>query len=161
MEFLGDPQETELRTVQFYLQFWAWSQQERKRTVINPIWRMMMSVRQSEEALKKIETKVKENNKNDVRRGLVLGKTIPILAIEKQMIASKVDRIMNDPELWRGHYGDKEALLMFFLDSNSNSKGCNQSLRTFASKKKIYRGEAREILRRALLFFSTLYGIHC
>ena len=144
MEFLGDPQEEKLRTMQEFLRFWAWSQKERKRTGINPLYSLMMSVRNAEEELKRIEQKVTDkNNPNAAWRGLTLGKPIPI---------------MNDPELWRGHYRDKEVLAMFYLDPSANPRGCNEHERLFARRFRVYRGMAREMLRTALLYFSTLWG---
>lgn len=51
MEFIGDPQEDKLRTMQEFLRFWAWSQKERRRTGVNPLYSLMMSVRNAEEEL--------------------------------------------------------------------------------------------------------------
>ncbi len=146
MEFLGDPQEYKLREMQQYLRWWAWSQKERKKTGINVLYPLMMSVRRTEETEK------------NVRRGLVLDQKIPVTRIEKQLIARKVDKIMNDPDLWRGHYRDKEVLAMFYLDPSANPRGCNEHERLFARRFRVYRGMAREMLRGALLYFSTLYG---
>lgn len=158
MEFYNDPQEGKLREVQQYMRFWAWSQRERKRTGINPLYRMMMSVRNSEEELKKIEKKVKDKSEESLRSDLVLGRTIPILAIEKHLIAEKVDRIMNDPELWRGHYRDKEVLVSFYLDKSANWKGCNESIHPFSKLLRIPRWKVKNVVRSSLMYFSSLYG---
>lgn len=159
MEFFDDPEEAKLRTMQEFLRFWAWSQKERKRTGINPLYSLMMSVRNAEEELKRIEQKVAEkDNPNAARRGLTLGKPIPMTRIEKQMIASKVDRIMNDPELWRGHYRDKEVLASFYLDSSANARGCHESVKALSKALRIPRWEVKRAVRTALIFFSTLYG---
>ena len=159
MEFIGDPQESKLRTMQEFLRFWAWSQKERQRTGVNPLYSLMMSVGNAEEELKRIEQKVADkDNPNAARRGLTLGNPIPMTRIEKQLIARKVDKIMNDPELWRGHYRDKEVLALFYLDPSANPRGCNEHERLFARRFRVYRGMAREMLRTALLYFSTLWG---
>ena len=82
MEFIGDPQEEKLRTMQEFLRFWAWSQKERKRTGVNPLYSLMMSVRNAEEELKRIEQKVADkDNLNAAWRGLTLGKPIPMTRI--------------------------------------------------------------------------------
>lgn len=146
MEFLGDPQEYKLREMQQYLRWWAWSQKERKKTGINVLYPLMMSVRRTEETEK------------NVRRGLVLDQKIPVTRIEKQMIARKVDAIMNDPELWRGHYRDKEVLAAFYLERSANWRGCNELERAFCRQFRVRKGEAKQMLRGALLYFSTLYG---
>lgn len=146
MEFLGDPQEYKLREMQQYLRWWAWSQKERKKTGINVLYPLMMSVRRTEETEK------------NVRRGLVLDRKIPVTRIEKQIIARKVDAIMNDPDLWRGHYRDKEILAMFYLDQSANPRGCNEHERVFAKRFRVYRGRAVSMIRSALWYFSTLYG---
>lgn len=146
MEFLGDPQEYKLREMQQYLRWWAWSQKERKKTGINVLYPLMMSVRRTEETEK------------NVRRGLVLDQKIPVTRIEKQIIARKVDAIMNDPDLWRGHYRDKEILAMFYLDQSANPRGCNEHERVFARRFRVYRGRAVSMIRNALWYFSTLYG---
>lgn len=71
----------------------------------------MASVRNHEAELKRIEKKVADkSNPKAARRGLTLGKSIPMTRIEKQLIARKVDAIICDLELWRGHYRDKEVL---------------------------------------------------
>lgn len=159
MEFLGDPQESKLRTMQEFLRFWAWSQKERKRTGVNPLYSLMMSVRNAEEELKRIEQKVADkDNPNATRRGLTLGKPIPMTRIEKQLIARKVDKIMNDPELWRGHYRDKEVLAAFYLERSANWRGCNELERAFCRQFRVRKGEAKQMLRGALLYFSMLYG---
>lgn len=159
MEFLGDPQEEKLRTMQEFLRFWAWSQKERKRTGINPLYSLMMSVRNAEEELKRIEQKVADkNNPNAAWRGLTLGKPIPMTRMEKQLIARKVDKIMNDPELWRGHYRDKEVLAMFYLERSANPMGCNESVKAFSKSLRVPRWQVKGMLRPALLYFSTLYG---
>lgn len=159
MEFLGDPQEEKLRTMQEFLRFWAWSQKERKRTGINPLYSLMMSVRNAEEELKRIEQKVADKgNPNAAWRGLTLGKPIPMTRMEKQLIARKVDKIMNDPELWRGHYRDKEVLAAFYLDRSANWRGCNELERAFCRQFRVRKGEAKQMLRGALLYFSALWG---
>lgn len=159
MEFIGDPQEEKLRTMQEFLRFWAWSQKERKRTGINPLYSLMMSVRNAEEELKRIEQKVADKgNPNAAWRGLTLGKPIPMTRIEKQLIARKVDKIMNDPDLWRGHYRDKEVLAAFYLERSANWRGCNELERAFCRQFRVRKGEAKQMLRGALLYFSTLYG---
>lgn len=146
MEFLGDPQEYKLREMQQYLRWWAWSQKERKKTGINVLYPLMMSVRRTEETEK------------NVRRGLVLDQKIPVTRIEKQMIARKVDAIMNDPELWRGHYRDKEILATFYLDRSANCRGCNELERAFCRLFRVRKDEAKRMLRVALSYFSLLYG---
>lgn len=146
MEFLGDPQEYKLREMQQYLRWWAWSQKERKKTGINVLYPLMMSVRRTEETEK------------NVRRGLVLDQKIPVTRIEKQIIARKVDAIMNDPDLWRGHYRDKEVLAAFYLERSANWRGCNELERAFCRQFRVRKGEAKQMLRGALLYFSTLYG---
>ena len=146
MEFFGDPQEYKLREMQQYLRWWAWSQKERKKTGINVLYPLMMSVRRTEETEK------------NVRRGLALDQKIPVTRIEKQIIARKVDAIMNDPDLWRGHYRDKEILAMFYLDQSANPRGCNEHERVFAKRFRVYRGRAVSMIRSALWYFSTLYG---
>lgn len=159
MEFLGDPQEEKLRTIQEFLRFWAWSQKERKRTGINPLYSLMMSVRNAEEELKRIEQKVADKgNPNAAWRGLTLGKPIPMTRMEKQLIARKADKIMNDPELWRGHYRDKEVLAAFYLDRSANWRGCNELERAFCRQFRVRKGEAKQMLRGALLYFSALWG---
>lgn len=159
MEFIGDPQESKLRTMQEFIRFWAWSQKERKRTGANPLYSLMMSVRNAEEELKRIERKVADkDNPNAARRGLTLGKPIPMTRIEKQLIARKVDKIMNDPELWRGHYRDKEVLAAFYLERSANWRGCNELERAFCRQFRVRKGEAKQMLRGALLYFSMLYG---
>ncbi len=159
MEFIGDPQEEKLRTMQEFLRFWAWSQKERRRTGVNPLYSLMMSVRNAEEELKRIEQKVADkDNPNAAWRGLTLGKHIPITRIEKQLIARKVDKIMNDSELWRGHYRDKEILAAFYLERSANWRGCNELERAFCRQFRVRKGEAKQMLRGALLYFSTLYG---
>lgn len=159
MEFLGDPQEEKLRTMQEFLRFWAWSQKERKRTGINPLYSLMMSVRNAEEELKRIEQKVADKgNPNAAWRGLTLGKPIPMTRMEKQLIARRVDKIMNDPELWRGHYRDKEVLAAFYLERSANWRGCNELERAFCRQFRVRKGEAKQMLRGALLYFSMLYG---
>ena len=159
MEFIGDPQEENLRTMQEFLRFWAWSQKERRRTGVNPLYSLMMSVRNAEEELKRIEQKVADKgNPNAAWRGLTLGKPIPMARIEKQLIARKVDKIMNDPELWRGHYRDKEVLAAFYLERSANWRGCNELERAFCRQFRVRKGEAKQMLRGALLYFSTLYG---
>lgn len=146
MEFLGDPQEYKLREMQQYLRWWAWSQKERKKTGINVLYPLMMSVRRTEETEK------------NVRRGLVLDQKIPVTRIEKQIIARKVDAIMNDPDLWRGHYRDKEILAMFYLDSSANPRGCNESIKAFSKSFRVPRWQVKNMIRSALAYFSTLYG---
>lgn len=159
MEFLGDPQESKLRTMQEFIRFWAWSQKERKRTGVNPLYYLMASVRNHEVELKRIEQKVADkNNPNAAWRGLTLGKPIPMTRIEKQLIARKVDKIMNDPELWRGHYRDKEVLAAFYLERSANWRGCNELERAFCRQFRVRKGEAKQMLRGALLYFSMLYG---
>lgn len=159
MEFLNDPQESKLRSMQEFLRIWAWSQKERKRTGINPLYSLMMSVRNAEEELKRIEQKVADkDNPNAAWRGLTLGKPIPMTPIEKQLIARKVDKIMNDPELWRGHYRDKEVLASFYLERSANWRGCNELERAFCRQFRVRKGEAKQMLRGAILYFSTLYG---
>lgn len=146
MEFLGDPQEYRLREMQQYLRWWAWSQKERKKTGINVLYPLMMSVRRTEETEK------------NVRRGLVLDQKIPVTRIEKQMIARKVDAIMNDPELWRGHYRDKEVLAKFYLERSANPMGCNESVKVFSKSFRVPRWQVKNMIRSALIYFSTLYG---
>lgn len=146
MEFLGDPQEYRLREMQQYLRWWAWSQRERRKTGINVLYPLMMSVRRAE--------KTEEN----VRRGLVLDQKINVTSIEKHMIAQKVDRIMSDPELWRGHYHDKVVLAAFYLDNTANWRGCNEFERAFCRQFRVCRRDVKEMLRSALLYFSALYG---
>ena len=146
MEFLGDPQEYKLREMQQYLRWWAWSQKERKKTGINVLYPLMMSVRRTEETEK------------NVRRGLVLDQKIPVTRIEKQMIARKVDAIMNDPELWRGHYRDKEVLAKFYLERSANPMGCNESVKVFSKSFRVPRWQVKNMIRSALAYFSTLYG---
>lgn len=159
MEFIGDPQEEKLRTMQEFLRFWAWSQKERKRTGVNPLYSLIMSVRNAEEELKRIEQKVADkDNPNAARRGLTLGKSIPMTRIEKQLIARKVDKIMNDPDLWRGHYRDKEVLAMFYLDPSANPRGCNESVKAFSKSFRVPRWQVKNMIRSALAYFSTLYG---
>lgn len=159
MEFIGDPQEEKLRTMQEFLRFWAWSQKERKRTGVNPLYSLMMSVRNADAELKRIEQKVADkDNPNAAWRGLTLGKPIPMTRIEKQLIARKVDKIMNDPNLWRGHYRDKEVLAAFYLERSANWRGCNELERAFCRQFRVRKGEAKQMLRGALLYFSTLYG---
>lgn len=159
MEFIGDPQEEKLRTMQEFLRFWAWSQKERRRTGVNPLYSLMMSVRNAEEELKRIEQKVADKgNPNAAWRGLTLGKPIPMTRMEKQLIARKVDKIMNDPELWRGHYRDKEVLAAFYLDRSANWRGCNELERAFCRQFRVRKGEAKQMLRGALLYFSALWG---
>lgn len=159
MEFIGDPQESKLRTMQEFIRFWAWSQKERKRTGVNPLYSLMMSVRNAEEELKRIEQKVADkDNPNAARRGLTLGKPIPMTRIEKQLIARKVDKIMNNPELWRGHYRDKEVLAAFYFERSANWRGCNKLERAFCRQFRVRKGEAKQMLRGALLYFSMLYG---
>lgn len=159
MEFIGDPQEEKLRTMQEFLRFWAWSQKERRRTGVNPLYSLMMSVRNAEEELKRIEQKVADKgNPNAAWRGLTLGKPIPMTRMEKQLIARKVDKIMNDPELWRGHYRDKEVLAAFYLDRSANWRGCNELGRAFCRQFRVRKGEAKQMLRGALLYFSALWG---
>ena len=95
MEFIGDPQEEKLRTMQEFIRFWAWSQKERRRTGVNPLYSLMMSVRNAEEELKRIEQKVADkDNPNAARRGLTLGKPIPITKIEKQLIGGTLGKII-------------------------------------------------------------------
>lgn len=159
MEFLGDPQEEKLRTMQEFLRLWAWSQKERRRTGVNPLYWLMASVRNHEAELTRIEQKVADkNNPNAARRGLTLGKSIPMTRIEKQLIARKVDAIMCDPELWRGHYRDKEVLASYYLDQSANWRGCNEMGRAFCRQFKVRKKEANEMLRKALIYFSILYG---
>ncbi|HIU85186.1 MAG TPA: hypothetical protein IAC66_07475 [Candidatus Aphodousia gallistercoris] len=158
MEFFGDPQEEKLRAMQEFLRLWAWSQKERKRTGINPLYSLMVSVRNAEEEIKRIEQKALDNNPNAARRGLTLGKPIPMTRNEKQLIAHKVDSIMNDPELWRGHYRDKEVLAKFYLDSSANPKGCNESVKLFSRSMHVPRWQVKNMIRSALLYFSMLYG---
>lgn len=146
MEFLGDPQESKLRTMQEFLRFWAWSQKERKKTGINVLYPLMMSVRRTEETEK------------NVRRGLVLDQKIPVTRIEKQIIARKVDAIMNDPEQWRGHYRDKEILAKFYLDKTANPLGGNESVKAAAKQLRMPRWQVKNALRTALLYFANLYG---
>lgn len=159
MEFLGDPQEDKLRTMQEFLRFWAWSQKERKRTGVNPLYSLMMSVRNAEEELKRIEQKVADkDNPNAARRGLTLGKPIPMTRIEKQLITQKVDKILSDPELWRGHYRDKEVLVKFYLDRSASPFGCNESVKAFSKSIRVPRWQVKNMVRSAILYFSTLYG---
>lgn len=159
MEFIGDPQESKLRTMQEFLRFWAWSQKERKRTGVNPLYSLMMSVRNAEEELKRIEQKVtNKDNPNAARRGLTLGKPIPITRIEKQLITQKVDKILSDPELWRGHYRDKEVLVKFYLDRSASPFGCNESVKAFSKSFRVPRWQVKNMIRSALMYFSTLYG---
>ena len=159
MEFFDDPEEAKLRTMQEFFRIWAWSQKERKRTGVNPLYSLMLSVRNTKEARKKAEDKVSDEcEEQTIRKGLVLGKTIPMLAQEKQLIAMKVDKIMNDPDLWRGHYRDKEVLAMFYLDDSANPVCCNESVKRFSAKVKIPRWQVKRTLRSALLYFATLYG---
>ncbi len=146
MEFLGDPQEYKLREMQQYLRWWAWSQKERKKTGINVLYPLMMSVRRTEETEK------------NVRRGLVLDQKIPVTRIEKQIIARKVDAIMNDPDLWRGHYRDKEVLAMFYLERSANPMGCNESVKVFSKSFRVPRWQVKNMIRSALAYFSMLYG---
>ena len=159
MEFIGDPQEEKLRTMQEFLRLWAWSQKERKRTGVNPLYSLMMSVRNAEEELKRIEQKVADkDNPNAAWRGLTLGKPIPMTRIEKQLIARKVDKIMNDPELWRGHYRDKEVLAKFYLERSANPMGCNESVKDAAITFRVPRWQVKNMIRPALAYFSTLWG---
>lgn len=158
MEFIGDPQESKIRTMQEYIRFWAWSQKERKRTGVNPLYSLMMSVRNAEEELKRIERKVADkDNPNAARRGLTLGKLIPMTRIEKQLIARNVDKIMNAPELWRGHYRDKELQATFYLHPSANPRACNESVKVFSRTLRMPRWQVKNVLRTALLYFSTLY----
>lgn len=158
MEFIGDPQESKLRTMQEFIRFWAWSQKERKRTGVNPLYSLMMSVRNAEEELKRIEQKVAEkDNPNAARRGLTLGKPIPMTRIEKQLITQKVDKILSDPELWRGHYRDKEVLVKFYLDRSASPFGCNESVKAFSKSFRVPRWQVKNMVRSALAYFSTLY----
>lgn len=155
---MGDPQEEKLRTMQEFLRLWAWSQKERKRTAVNPLYYLMASVRNHEAELKRIEQKVADkNNPNAARRGLTLGKSIPMTRIEKQLIARKVDAIMCDSELWRGHYRDKEILATFYLHPSANPRGCNESVKVFSRALRMPRWQVKNVLRTALLYFANLY----
>ena len=159
MEFIGDPLEDILRAMLEFLRLWAWSQKERKRTGVNPLYSLMMSVRNAEEELKRIEQKVADkDNPNAAWRGLTLGKPIPMTRIEKQLIARKVDKIMNDPELWRGHYRDKEVLAKFYLERSANPMGCNESVKVFSKSFRVPRWQVKNMIRPALAYFSTLWG---
>ena len=146
MEFFGDPEESKLRLMQEYLRIWAWSQKERRGTGVNVLYPLMMSVRRI------------ENSEKNVRRGLVLGQRIPMSSMEKHQIAMKVDKIMNDPELWRGHYRDKEILAKFYLDKTANPLGCNESVKAFAKQFKVPRWQVKNMLRLSVLYFAVIYG---
>ena len=148
MEFFDDPEESKLRLMQEYLRIWAWSQKERRRTGVNVLYPLMMSVRRI------------EKSEENVRRGLVLGQQVPVSRVERQQIAMKVDKIMSNSELWRGHYRDKEVLAMFYLDSSTNSRGCNEHERIFAKRLCLSRWQVKPILRPSLLFFfEALFGL--
>lgn len=146
MEFFDDPEESKLRLMQEYLRIWAWSQKERRRTGVNVLYPLMMSVRRI------------EKSEENVRRGLVLGQRIPVSSMGKHQIAVKVDKIMNDPEQWRGHYRDKEILAKFYLDKTANPLGGNESVKAAAKQLRMPRWQVKNALRTALLYFANLYG---
>lgn len=117
---------------------------------MNVLYPLMMSVRNTEEHQKKVE--------ENVRRNLVLGQPIRVPAIERHLIASKIDKIMNDPDLWRGHYGDRMTLVCYYLDRTANPIGCDQRERVFATRMRVSRREVKSMVRTALIYFSTLWS---
>lgn len=150
MDFYGDPFAERLNTLHEFFRWWAWSNHERKKTGINVLYPLMMSVRNTEEHQKDIE--------ENVRRNLVLGQPIRVPAIERHLIASKIDKIMNDPDLWRGHYGDRMTLVCYYLDRTANPIGCDQRERVFATKMRVSRREVKPMVRTALIYFSSLWA---
>lgn len=150
MDFYGDPFAEQLNTLHEFFRWWAWSNHERKKTGMNVLYPLMMSVRNTEEHQKKVE--------ENVRRNLVLGQPIRVPAIERHLIASKIDKIMNDPDLWRGHYGDRMTLVCYYLDRTANPIGCDQRERVFATRMRVSRREVKSMVRTALIYFSTLWS---
>lgn len=150
MDFYGDPFAEQLNTLHEFFRWWAWSNHERKKTGINVLYPLMMSVRNTEEHQKDIE--------ENVRRNLVLGQPIRVPAIERHLIARKIDMIMNDPDLWRGHYGDRMTLVCYYLDRTANPIGCDQRERVFATRMRVSRREVKSMVRTALIYFSTLWS---
>ena len=150
MDVYGDPFAEQLNTLHEFFRWWAWSNHERKKTGMNVLYPLMMSVRNTEEHQKKVE--------ENVRRNLVLGQPIRVPAIERHLIASKIDKIMNDPDLWRGHYGDRMTLVCYYLDRTANPIGCDQRERVFATRMRVSRREVKSMVRTALIYFSTLWS---
>ena len=156
MDFYGDPFAEQLNTLHEFFRWWAWSNHERKKTGINVLYPLMMSVRSEEEVIKNLEKKVKENS--DPRRGLTLGLPTRVPPVEKHLIARKIDKIINDPDLWRGHYGDRMTLVCYYLDRTANPIGCDQRERVFATRMRVSRREVKSMVRTALIYFSTLWS---
>ena len=150
MDFYGNPFAEQLNTLHEFFRWWAWSNHERKKTGINVLYPLMMSVRNTDEHQKNIE--------ENVRRNLVLGQPIRVPAIERHLIASKIDKIMNDPDLWRGHYGDRLTLVTYYLDDTANIRGVNQSVKRFAAQMKVPRWNVKPMIRTALIYFSSLWA---
>ena len=158
MDFYGDPFAEQLNTLHEFFRWWAWSNHERKKTGINVLYPLMMSVRSEEEVIKNLEKKVKENT--DPRRGLTLGLPTRVPPVEKHLIARKIDKIINDPELWHGHYSDRLVLVCFYLDKTANTRGCGQSVRHFSKAFKVPHFRVKPMVRTALIYFSSLWANH-
>lgn len=150
MDFYGDPFAEQLNTLHEFFRWWAWSNHERKKTGINVLYPLMMSVRNTEEHQKDIE--------ENVRRNLVLGQPIRVPAIERHLIANRIDKIINDPELWHGHYSDRLVLVCYYLDKTANTRGCGQSVRHFSKAFKVPHFRVKPMVRTALIYFSSLWA---
>lgn len=150
MDFYGDPFAEQLNTLHEFFRWWAWANHEKKKTGMNVLYPLMMSVRNTEGHQKDIE--------ENVRRNLVLGQPIRVPAIERHLIARKIDMIMNDPDLWRGHYGDRMTLVCYYLDRTANPIGCDQRERVFSTRMRVSRREVKSMVRTALIYFSTLWS---
>lgn len=150
MDFYGDPFAERLNTLHEFFRWWAWSNHERKKTGINVLYPLMMSVRNTEEHQKDIE--------ENVRRNLVLGQPIRVPAIERHLIANRIDKIINDPELWHGHYSDRLVLVCYYLDKTANTRGCGQSVRHFSKAFKVPHFRVKPMVRTALIYFSSLWA---
>lgn len=142
----NDPKFAELYRMQEVLSMWAEFERVKDTSGINVIGRLMDSVRKTEKRHKKVSD------------GLVYGQTIRITPTDKQLVALAVRKIVHTPELWAGHYHDKEIVVCFFLHRSSNRRGCYQNTKAFCREFRCTRWIAKQQIRAAMLYFAKLWG---
>ena len=142
-----DPKFSELQEVREVLTMWAEYELERRSTGISMLGRMMESVRRPE--------KEYENKKSS--QELVFGRPIRLPRASKIVIAERVRQIFQTPDLWVGHYHEKEVLASFFLHSSSNHIGCYQKMKAFCKRFHCTRWMAKGMIRASMLYFLKLW----
>ena len=140
MNFLDDPRRAEIEPMHEFLEMWGDYYRDRQRLNVSITYLAMMAIRNN------------SKRREQIREGIAIGEPIKLPKIDRSIIATKVEELITNSELWRFHERDRQVLVDYYLNIHPSCPigkvakilGC-----------KPYRVEA--LVKDALYVFSKLW----